>query len=124
VLLSLLQSLVNRERSRKTNRFEYGGVFFILCLIFALAFHSSSGCCWDLFVFWAFCKQRFLLIANDGVLFHAFRIKAFSGWLSRCVDAALEKIYEAFDASLNRLPFSLQRFLFLEGVSGVGFSAV
>lgn len=44
--------------------------------------------------------------------------------VSRCVDAALEKIYEAFDASLNRLPFSLQRFLFLEGVSGVGFSAV
>ncbi len=44
--------------------------------------------------------------------------------VSRCVDAALEKIYEAFDASLNPLPFSFCSVFFLEGVSGVGFSAV
>jgi hypothetical protein len=44
--------------------------------------------------------------------------------VSRCVDAALEKIYEAFDASLNPLHSSFAAFFFREGVSGVGFSAV
>jgi len=69
---------IAKDRGRRTGSSTVG--FFILCLFLASAFHSSSGCCWDLFVFWAFCKQRLLLIAKDGDLFQAFRIKAFRGW--------------------------------------------